>query len=83
MVSSSEVGEGADRGQTWPCGVGSTDAAGLALAHGAAAAAQEDVRRDKGILTTNNFNALFLVDGFEVLQIYPLKRISSSRLRIF
>jgi hypothetical protein len=35
------------------------------------------------ILTTNNLNALFLVDSFEVLQTYPLKRISSSRLRNF
>jgi hypothetical protein len=35
------------------------------------------------IFTTNNLNALFLVDGFEVLQTYPLKIISSSRLRIF
>jgi hypothetical protein len=35
------------------------------------------------IFTTNNLNALFLVDGFVVLQTYPLKRISSSRLRYF
>jgi hypothetical protein len=35
------------------------------------------------VITANNLNALFLVDGFEVLQTYPLKRISSLRLRIF
>jgi hypothetical protein len=25
------------------------------------------------LITTNNLNALFLVDGFELLQTYPLK----------
>jgi hypothetical protein len=35
------------------------------------------------IFTTNNLNTLFLVDGFVVLQTYPLKRILSLRLRNF